>query len=407
MACVTGRLRDDGDFRRYWTARQISTAGSRIGWVAVPVLVYRLSESPSLTALCTIVNAVPYVLFGLVSGAVADRRDRRRIMVASDVAGAVLWATVPLLWWADLLHVGWVLLVVFLVATAFTFFEAGHLGGLPALVGRERVGQANAAIWGFVGVIDLVAPMIAALALSVVSPVALIGLNAVSFAASAVLVAGIGRPLSADFNPEQLSLRGIGNEIGDGLGWLWRHARVRATVFITTMQSVAGGGFLALVVPWSEIDLGVGTSGWRFGAVLSAWGVGAIIASLITPRLLARRSSFRIMVLALPWSLLAGLATSVAPNWTLAAGAILAWGVSYELVSLNAQTYRQETTPDSLQGRVNTVGRILSYGLGWTAGALVVATFVPIAGVHAAMTIAVLAPLPAAVYVGLAERRAL
>jgi len=75
-AVERGRLRDDADFRRYWIARMASLFGSLVTAVAMPVLVYRLSGSTTLTALTTTLEALPYLLFGLFSGAVGDRFDR-------------------------------------------------------------------------------------------------------------------------------------------------------------------------------------------------------------------------------------------------------------------------------------------------------------------------------------------
>ena len=88
-------LRHHRDFRRYWVARQVSIAGTLVTAVALPVLVYRLSGSPSLTALITVVEGVPYLLFGLFSGALSDRLDRRRVMVVADVVAGLTIASVP------------------------------------------------------------------------------------------------------------------------------------------------------------------------------------------------------------------------------------------------------------------------------------------------------------------------
>ncbi|MBA2716726.1 MAG: MFS transporter [Propionibacteriales bacterium] len=78
------RLRDDADFRRYWWARTLSTTGTVITLIALPVLVYRLSGSAFLTALVSALEAAPYVIFGLFAGALSDRWNRRLLMVNAD-----------------------------------------------------------------------------------------------------------------------------------------------------------------------------------------------------------------------------------------------------------------------------------------------------------------------------------
>ena len=82
------RLRHDADFRRYWLARVCSLTGSLVTAVAMPVLIYRLTGSAFLTALTTTLEALPYAVFGLVAGAVGDRWDRRRVMIAADAIKA-------------------------------------------------------------------------------------------------------------------------------------------------------------------------------------------------------------------------------------------------------------------------------------------------------------------------------
>src|SRR5829696_4200524 len=95
MTTVTGRLRDDPDFRRYWLARVLSITGSMVTAVALPVLVYRLSGSTFLTALTTALEAAPYLLTGLFAGALSDRWNRRRVMVSADLVNAVLIGSIP------------------------------------------------------------------------------------------------------------------------------------------------------------------------------------------------------------------------------------------------------------------------------------------------------------------------
>ena len=269
----TARLRGDRDFVRFWGARQVSVAGSLVTMVALPVLVYRLSGSASLTALTTVLEGLPYVLFGLFSGALADRLDRRRVMVVADLLCAATIISVPIAYEVGALTIGHVLVAAFVTQSLFTFFDGGALGALPTLVGRERIGEANAAIWGFGGVLDLSIPMITGVALAVLHPADLLAMDALSFVASALLIRSIRRPLTGDRGHlPPFSARQILTEVGEGVRYLWGHLGVRAMTIIGLLQSVAGAGFMALAVPYVDRLLGIGTSGWRFGMVFSAWG---------------------------------------------------------------------------------------------------------------------------------------
>lgn len=372
-------LRSDRDFRRYWTARMASLTGSLATAVAMPVLVYRLSNSPGLTALTTMLEALPYLLFGLFSGVVGDRFDRKRVMVTADFANVAIIGSVPVAWWLGHLTVPHVLVAGFVAQALFTFFDGANFGALPVLVGRDRVGEANAAVWGFGGVLDLTVPAAVGVALAVMHPADVLFFDALTFLVSALLVRSIGRAMSlpreraaaaAGPGGKQATAR-VFAEIREGLSFLWRHPGVRSNTLIGMLQSIAGAGWVALWVPWADRTLGIGTSGWRFGLVFSVWGVGGIAASALTPRLLRRWTPARLTLAAIPVSAVAGIAVALATHWVVACVLMVVWGLAYQVVIINSLTYRQQVTPEHLLSRVNTAGRMLSWGVGWTLGALV------------------------------------
>ncbi len=403
---VNGRLAGDRDFRRYWFARAASLSGSIVTAVAMPVLVYRLSQSPALTALTTALDALPYLVVGLFAGAMADRWDRKRVMVTADLLNVVVVGSVPAAWWLGKLTVLHVIVAGLLVMTIFTFFDGANFGALPVLVGRDRVGEANSAVWGFGGVLDLLLPAGVGVALAVLHPADLLAIDAVSYLASALAIRSVSRAMSVPREGRPpLRARVVLGDIAEGVRFLWRHAGVRSNTLIGTLQSIGGAGFIALVVPWTDRVLGIGTSGWRFGLIYSAWGVGGILGSLITPRLLRRTSAARLTLNAIPLSALAGLLVAVSTNWVAAAATMTIWGLAYQLVLINSLNYRQQVTPEHLMSRVNTAGRMLSWGVGWTFGALVGGVLAQQVGVRPAMITMVCFGVLAALYAWLSPLR--
>ena len=369
---VPDRLRDDPDFRRYWTARALSITGSMVTAIALPVLVYRLSGSTVLTALVTALESAPYLLTGLFAGALADRWNRRRVMITADCVNAVLVGSVPVAHLLGVLSIAHVLVVAFTVQSVYTFFDGANFGALPVLVGRARVAQANSAVWTASSLIELFVPPLTGLTLAVLDPASLLTLDALSFAASAFAVRGIVRAMSESrAGQPPLRPRVVLTDIGDGLRYLIHHAGVRTMTIVGSVQSFAGGGFMALIVVWCDRVLHIGTSGLRFGLVWGTWGIGGLIAALSLPRLLKRMPPAAITLYALPVSALLGVLTPLSPDWVAAAFATLVWGSAYVLVIVNAISYRQQVTPEKLLGRVNTAGRMLSWGVGWTLGSVV------------------------------------
>ncbi len=367
---VRGTLRADPDFRRYFLARLLSECGTVITLIALPVLVYRLSGSAPLTATVSMLEAAPYVLFGLLAGALADRLDRRRLMIVADVADALLMASVPVAYLLDALTVPHLMVVAFGGPAIAVFFDGANFGALPVLVGTDRIARANAMVWSSATAAEIVLPSLVGLTLAFLHPSALLGIDALSFAASAALVGTIARslqdPARARTRP---TVRSVLADIRVGIEFLVRHAGVRTMTIVGALQCVVGGCFVSLMVVWLDRVLDVGTEGWRFGLVWSSWSVGALVATLSLPRLLDRMSPAAITLAALPVATVLGIATSFATAWPLAALGLLGWSVAYTMVVVNSVSYRQQVTPEHLLGRVNTVGRMLAWGVGWTAGA--------------------------------------
>ena len=392
-------LRRHRDFRRYWVAREVSLAGTLVTAVALPVLVYRLSGSPSLTALITVVEGLPYLLLGLFSGALSDRLDRRRVMVLADLCSGLVIASVPVAHWLGGLTAVHALLAGFLAQAAFVFFDGAAFGALPAIVGRDRIGQANSAVWGVGSALDLGVPMLTGVLLAMVHPAVLLGVDALSFLVSAVCVAGIRTRLSGRRSGRPpLRPRVLVAEVAEGLRFLWHHAGVRSQTIIGFLLSFSGAGFMSLSVPYADRQLGVGTSGWRFGLVFAAWGLGSVLVAVLTPRLLRVFSPNRLALLWLPVAGVAGIVVALTTSWVVAVGVMVVWGVSYQGVLLNSMTYRQQVTPEPLLGRVNTAGRMLSFGVGWTGGALVASALARAIGLRAALVAVVSVGAGAAVF---------
>jgi MFS family permease len=192
---VAGLLRDP-QFLRYLVGRMLSGAGNVATLVALPVLVYRASDSASLTALVAACEAAPYLLFGLLAGALTDRWNRKRVMITADVLSTVLLATIPLAHWVwGEVSIPHVLAVAFLGPTIGVFFDGAVFGAVPLLVGRDRIAAANSYVWSLQSIIEIVVPSVVGVLIAFLHPAWLLGFDALTFAVSAALLAGITRPM--------------------------------------------------------------------------------------------------------------------------------------------------------------------------------------------------------------------
>ncbi len=380
------RLRDDPQFRRFWLARVVSLAGSSFTYVALPVLIYRRTGSPLLTGVVAAFEAIPYLMLGLVAGALADRWDRRRVMVAADLTSAVALGSLPLAALLGVLTVPHILAAAFLSPTVFVFFDAANFGAIPALVGRERIASANSAIWGAGTIVEIAFPVLAGALLAVVASTTLIAFDSLSFVGSALLIGGVSRPLSDPGRaPARLGARALASEVREGLRFLFGHAKVRTMTLVGACQSLAGGAFVGQMVVWADRSLGVRSGDIRLGVLFGAWGLGALAASVLMAKLIRERGAPRVTLLALPASALLATATALSTNWLEGAMLLLAWGVAYMLVVMSTVTYRMQETPEPLMSRVNTAGRMLSFGVGWPVGSLLGGLVAQAAGPGAGM----------------------
>lgn len=361
----------DPQFVRYLWSRGLSGTGNVATLIALPVLIYRTSSDPALTALVAGLAAAPYLLFGLFAGALTDRWNRKKVMVTADVLNCGVLASIPVaaaLYSVTVLHV---LLVAFLAPAIAVFFDGAVFGAVPTLVGRHKIAEANSISWSLQSIIEIGVPSVIGALLAVVEPAWLLGIDAVAYAASAVLILGVSRPMhDAARERPPLTGRQILRDIREGLAFLLQHPGVRSMTVIGFLLMIGIGGYMALSVVWIDRVLGLGTEGWRFGTTYGAWAVGGLAASLALPRVVKFVTPARIALTALPFSAVLGLVASRVEVWWMTSILFVFWAAATTLVVINSVTYRQQVTPEHLLGRVNTAGRMLSWGCGWTGGAL-------------------------------------
>jgi MFS family permease len=369
-------LRRDPDFRRYWLARVTSIAGTAGTYVAMPTLMYRMTGSALYTGVLTALESVPYVLFGLFGGAVADRADRRRMMIITDVLNAAVLLSIPLAAAFGALTVGHLLVAATLTASLFVFFDGANFGALPTLVGRDRIARANGAVWGASTLLEIGVPAFVGVLVAIVHPATVLAADAATYLVSAFCVARIVRPLSdqnrlaAAAAAGRRRLDGLRTDIAEGLRFLWNHATIRPMTLIGCAQAVAGGVVVGQLVPYAREVLGIGEKDNGLGILFAGWGIGALLATLVMGRLAARFGAARVTLYTLPASFACGAAFAAAPTFPLAVLALTCWGAAYMLIVVNGITYRQQQTPEHLLSRVNVTGRLLSYGIGYTVGGL-------------------------------------
>lgn len=375
MADTASRpLRSNRGFRLLFVGQTTSEAGSAITRVVLPILVFQLTGSALQTAALVAVEVLPYLVFGLPAGAVADRVNRRVLMVGGDLVNAALLASIPLAAAFGVLTVAQVYVVALLSATAFVWSDAADVGALPFIVGRDHVVEANSALWSARTLVTVIVPSVAAALAAAIGAATVVGLDAISYLVSALAVARIrvafgvtaadtaGRPL----------LR-LARDVAEGLRFVRRHALIGPLTVMGFGNSFTGGAVLGLLVVYGVRQLGIDADDGRLGLLFSAGAAGGLLAAVLLPRLVRAAGAVRVSLWGLGANVvfLVGVALSGELAWSLAL--LVGWQGTYSLVINNGIALRQLVTPDRLQSRVNASARMVAWGgqpLGAVTGGL-------------------------------------
>ncbi|MGO9782692.1 MAG: MFS transporter [Streptosporangiaceae bacterium] len=344
-----------------WLARTISYVGTGITVVVLPVLVYTLTGSPAWVAGVAAIEAVPYMVLGLLAGAVADRVNRKKIMVACDGTAALLLATVPAAAALHLLVLAQVLIVALGLATVFVWFDAANFGTLAALVDRAQLPTAASLIGSSVTIALLIGPTLGAALLMVLMAPYVLGFDAASYILSALLLLSIRRPFGRPQHQPERRER-IRADIAEGLRFLWHQPVIRIMTISVFCACFSWGGAFGLLVVYAHRALGMTHAGVRLGFLYSAGELGGLISVAAVPALIKRLAIGRVTAAFLAANAAALALMSVAPSYGWALAAFFCYESAYVLVTATGITVRQMLTPDHLQSRVNTAGRMIAWG---------------------------------------------
>ncbi|MFD0887471.1 MFS transporter, partial [Streptosporangium algeriense] len=190
------------DFSRLWTASAVSNVGDGVTLTAGPLLVASLSDDPALVAGAVLAQQLPWVLFSLVSGAYADRLDRRRLIVAVNLVRALALGALCAVIAAGALTVPFVYAVFFLLGTAETVADTASAALLPAVVAPESLARANTRLMATFTVGNQFVAKPLGGWLFTVSAALPFGFDALTFVVAAALVSAM-RPLPRAVPPER------------------------------------------------------------------------------------------------------------------------------------------------------------------------------------------------------------
>ncbi|MBD9730341.1 MFS transporter [Streptomyces sp. H28] len=345
-----------GGFGRLWSAAVLSSFGDALRTAALPLLAVTLTDDPLLIASVTACGYLPWIIFGLLGGAVADRVDQRRAMWTVDALRGLLVAAFAVA--VGLGHASIALLVAlaFTLTTLQTLFDNAATALLPTLVGKEALGSANARLMtgqrlagGLLG--GPVVPLL--LTAGAAAPFAV---DAATYLLAAALIATLRTP-APDRAPRPAGST-LRREIADGLRTLVRDRALRGLCTATALCNIGMGALIATLVVLVTDWLGAGNTG--YAVALTAYAAGSLAGGAVNGRLAGRLGRARAVLLAGAVQCAALVAMGTVRHLGALTAALAVFGFMGMVWNVNTTTLMQERSPAAMLGRISSAHRTLA-----------------------------------------------
>jgi MFS family permease len=361
----TGGLWRHRDFLKLWSAETISQFGSQVSNLAIPLTaILVLDASAFEVAALTTVLFLPFITFTLPAGVWVDRWPRRPILIVGDFGRAVLLATIPLAYFADVLTLTQLFVVGFLYGVCTVFFDVAYQSYLPALVEREQIIEGNSKLEISRSAAQIAGPGLGGVLIEIFTAPYAILVDAVSFLGSGLFILGIRDRVEPHVAVAAASDRlNMWTELKEGLRFVLGNPYLRAQAGCTaTSNFFSNVGFAIILVYFVRVlDLSPGV----IGIVFSIGSIGSLVAAFTTGRLTSRFGVGPMTLAASflwgPALLLIALAPVATPIPFLIASGLLT-GFVIVVYNINQVSFRQAICPERLQGRMNSVMRFLVWG---------------------------------------------
>jgi MFS family permease len=368
------------DFTVFWAGQSLSFLGDAFSIVAIPLLVLEVTGSLTQMGVVTALMGVASLFAGIAAGPIVDRVDRRKLMIRCDIGRALVYALIPVGWWLAGPQL-WLVYAVTLAGSALAMlFGVAYITAVVNLVDKEQIVDANGRLHASYALAFILGPFLAGILSARFGPALAIGLDGITFLASAVSLsllrlrrAAADRP-SAVVNRKEEFLAGVRFLVGSPLfRWL---------TILTGALAFASTGVIDLVIFYLKDDLGEsdGTVGLVFGIA----SVGAMLSGIFTPRL---RRSLGFGVCLIGGFVLEGIALLLLGGSLSILLMATIWGFAVfgsSTRGIVTMTLRQELTPDHLLGRV-TAAFWTVFSVPGPLGALVLTAFGERVGARAAL----------------------
>jgi MFS family permease len=369
---------------RLWWANAVSYAGDGVLVSALPLFAVTVTKDPRLISLVSAAMFLPWLLLSLPAGAIVDRHDRVALMWRSQTVQFAVMGVLTVLIMTRVAGIAVLAAAGFLLGCAEVVFSNAEQSALPALVPADLLPRANGNQQVVLTIGETFAGPPLGSALFAVRAALPFGLDAVSFAGSAALLAGLPRtaPSRAVQARSQQRMRA---QIAEGVRWLAGHRLLRTVALLLGVSNFSSQMGQATLVLLATQTLHVGTRG--YGLLWTAAAIGSVLGGLVNPAITRRLGLLPSLTVAMATFAAVDAGIGLAPNFAVAAALMACNGFFVTMWNVVTVTLRQRIVPAELLGRVNSVYRMLGWGL-MPLGALAGGFIAHAAGLRAAYVVA-------------------
>lgn len=343
-------------FRLLVGSSWISNLADGINLAAGPLLVASLTRDPRLVALAPLLQQLPWLIFGLYAGALADRLNRRILVVTVDLLRAGVITVLATVILTGHVTIAIVLGAVFCFGLAETFSDTATGTLLPMLVNKADLGIGNARLMaGHITVNQLIGPPLGAFLFA-----AGVALPFIAQAVCIVAAAGLVWRISVPTQLRATAGTNVRRDIADGVRWLMAHAAVRTLALVVFTFNITFGASYSVLVLYAQERLGMGPLG--FGLLMTMSALGGLLSTSMYDVLERRFSLGTLMRVCLLLEVLAHLGFAVADRPWMGLAIMFVFGAYAFVWGTVSQTVRQRAVPQEFQGRVSSVYLVAVFG---------------------------------------------
>ncbi|NGM14273.1 MFS transporter [Verrucosispora sp. CWR15] len=358
-------------FWTFWSAAALANLGDGIRVAAFPLLAAALTDDPLAVGAVAAAQFLPWLVSGLLAGALADRRGARTLLAAADTGRVVVLAalaTTVALGWATIAHV---VAAAFLLGVGETIRDTAAQTAVPRLVPDAQLEKANGRlVAGEIVGNEFVGPPVGAL-LFVLGAAIPFAVNGATLALAVMLVLSLPLTLAhrATPDPADAPPAADGDGVLAGLRWLLRQPMMRTLVLVTAAVAAADTAWFAIFVLYARDALGLGAFG--FGLLLATGAAGGLLGSFAADRVLARFHHRSVLTWSMAVTAGVPVLLAVVGHRAVAVVVVVTTSAAFAVLNVAALSVRQRLVPGGLLGRVIAASRLVTYSctaLGALAG---------------------------------------